>query len=98
MQINSSQSLAAVQQTARTGSVRGPSPLEAAATNQVQTGSVVDQLDFSAEAQALMSAQGGEGEMRLDRIATIRQAISDGSYETPEKLDAALEKLLDSFA
>ena len=44
------------------------------------------------------SAVAGGGEIRIDRVAELRRQISDGSYETPEKLDAALDRLLDQFA
>ena len=44
------------------------------------------------------SAIAGGGEIRIDRVAEIRRQISNGSYETPEKLDAALDRLLDQFA
>ena len=40
----------------------------------------------------------GGGEIRIDRVAEIRRQISEGSYETPEKLDAALDRLLDQLA
>ena len=34
-------------------------------------------------------------DVRFDRINAIRAAIADGSYDTPEKLDIALDRLLD---
>jgi negative regulator of flagellin synthesis FlgM len=37
-------------------------------------------------------------EMRLDRVAELRAAIAGGAYETEDKLDAALESLLDEIA
>lgn len=37
-------------------------------------------------------------EMRIDRVAELRAAIAGGAYETEEKLDAALESLLDEIA
>jgi len=36
-------------------------------------------------------------DIRFDRVNAIRAAIADGSYETPEKLDLALDRLLDSL-
>lgn len=36
-------------------------------------------------------------DIRFDRVQAIRAAIADGSYETPEKLDIALDRLLDSI-
>lgn len=47
--------------------------------------------DFVAQAQQLP-------EVRSDRIASIRAAIADGTYETPDKLDAALSAMLDEIA
>lgn len=58
----------------------------------------VDQLDLSPEAQSLGQATGADqasSDIRTDKVASIRRAIADGSYDTPEKLDAALDRLLD---
>ena len=35
---------------------------------------------------------------RMARVNAIRAAIADGSYETPEKLDLALDRLLERLA
>ena len=37
-------------------------------------------------------------DVRQDRIAALRAQIADGGYETPDKLDAALSRLLDEIA
>lgn len=61
----------------------------------------VDQLDLSGTAALnrldLSSQIAGGGEIRIDRVAEIRRQIADGSYETPEKLNAALDRLLDQW-
>ena len=62
-----------------------------------------DQLDLSSSAKSVnrldsTSPIAGGGEIRIDRVAEIRRQIADGSYETPEKLDAALDRLLDQIA
>lgn len=66
------------------------------------TSAPVDQLDLSsASGVNRLDSTGsvsGSGEIRLDRVADIRRQIADGSYETPEKLDAALDRLLDQIA
>ena len=66
------------------------------------TAAPVDKLDLSASAGvnrlANTSPVAGGGEIRLDKVAQLRREIADGSYETPEKLDAALESLLDQIA
>jgi len=65
--------------------------------------SPVDELDLSQAAGATQaagenSAVAGGGEIRLERVASLRRAIADGTYETPEKLDVALNRMLDDFA
>jgi len=55
----------------------------------------VDQVDISAEAQSI--SQTGT-EIQSDRVTEIRAQISSGVYETPEKIDAALSRLLDEIA
>jgi negative regulator of flagellin synthesis FlgM len=57
----------------------------------------VDQLDISPEADFV--AQTRElPEIREDRVAAIRAQIQDGTYETAEKLDIAISRLLDEIA
>jgi len=63
----------------------------------------VDHLDLSSTATGVnrlnaTTAIAGGGEIRIDRVAEIRRQIADGSYETPEKMDAALDHMLDQFA
>ena len=58
----------------------------------------VDQLDLS-QAAATDQVEGqasiaGEG-IRFERVAELRRQIADGTYDTPERLDAALERFLD---
>ena len=55
----------------------------------------VDQVDISAEAQSI--SQTGT-DFRSDRVNDIRAQISSGVYETPEKIDAAISRLLDEIA
>lgn len=57
----------------------------------------VDELDISPEAD--FAAQVRElPEIREDRVAAIRAQIQAGTYETAEKMDAALSRLLDEIA
>ena len=62
----------------------------------------VDQLDLSSNVSGVNRLDSptqiaGGGEIRIDRVAEIRRQIADGSYETPERLDAALDRLLDQL-
>ncbi len=61
-----------------------------------------DQLDISPAAEAaIQAAETGaaeSGEIRSDLVARVRGEIASGTYETPEKLDAALDRLLDEIS
>ncbi len=67
----------------------------------------VDELDLSAEAQALGNASGlsapgdiaaADGGIRTEKVAALRRAIADGTYDTPERMSAALDRFLDEYA
>jgi negative regulator of flagellin synthesis FlgM len=57
----------------------------------------VDSVDISAAAEAAARAA-ESGDVRQDLVNNIRSQIAAGTYETPAKLDAALERLLDELA
>jgi anti-sigma28 factor (negative regulator of flagellin synthesis) len=81
----------------------GANRLKADAATPRTTAAPVDQLDLSSAATSanrLDSASpiAGGGEIRIDRVAEIRRQIADGSYDTPEKMDAALDRFLDELA
>jgi negative regulator of flagellin synthesis FlgM len=56
----------------------------------------VDQLDISPEAEMLSQVH-NLPEVRQDRVAEIRAQIKAGTYDTDEKLDIALSRLLDEI-
>lgn len=56
----------------------------------------VDQLDISSEADFVSQAR-DLPEIRHDRVAELRAQIASGKYETAEKLDIALDRLLDEI-
>ena len=39
-------------------------------------------------------AREGGGEIRHDLVARVRRQIAAGTYDTPEKMEAAMERLL----
>lgn len=51
-----------------------------------------DQVDFSSTARAFAQLNDASG-VRQELVARIRDEIAAGTYETPEKLDAAVEGL-----
>jgi negative regulator of flagellin synthesis FlgM len=57
----------------------------------------VDQLDISPEADFVAQAR-DLPEIREDRVAEIRAQIANGTYETADKLNAAVSRLLDEIA
>jgi len=56
-----------------------------------------DQLDISREAD-MISRVREVPDIRADRVAENRAAIEAGTYETPEKLDIAVGRLLDEIS
>ncbi len=97
MQIHGLQTSNAVQSLAASGRAK---PTQATPAEATSSPAVVDQLELSAEALALgdtSSVQSDTG-IRQDRINALRQAIAEGTYDTPERLSAALDKMLDTFA
>ena len=67
------------------------------ASQNAPASGAADRLDISAAADA--AAQAAEtGSVRLDLVNNIRSQIAAGTYETPAKLDAALERMLDEMA
>jgi negative regulator of flagellin synthesis FlgM len=72
-------------------------PQSTAGAAAPRTAGPVDQLDLSSsvsKADPTSSIAGG-GEIRIDRVADLRRQIASGSYDTPERLDAALDRMLD---
>ena len=65
-----------------------------AAAAQQGVGEVHDAVTLSVDA---VRAADATSDIRFDRVNAIRAAIADGTYETPEKLDAALDRLLESL-
>ncbi|MCC9599808.1 flagellar biosynthesis anti-sigma factor FlgM [Stieleria sp. JC731] len=92
--VSTTQSTSNVQAT---GKVAGNESTRAA--EQVTSRGPVDQLDLSSSAASASRIDGqnavaGEG-IRFERVAEIRRQIADGAYDTPEKMDAALDRFLD---
>jgi negative regulator of flagellin synthesis FlgM len=75
------------------GGVKGVESAKAAqAAAQQGVGEVHDSVTLSID--AVRSAEAAS-DIRFDKVNAIRAAIADGSYDTPEKLDIALDRLLD---
>lgn len=55
-----------------------------------------DEVQFSSHIQHLMELKNG-GPVRMDLVNRIRNEIEQGSYETPEKIDAAIDELMSEY-
>ncbi len=97
---------------AKTHQVHGPHGVNAphsrstAGATEGKSTQAADQLDISpaaqeaarlAEAAEVRAAGQADAPIRQDVVARVRAEIASGSYETPEKLDAALDSLLDQI-
>ena len=88
-------------QIRRTSSVQNTNAANLSTRNKTasvngQNAAPVDQLDFSAEAQALSQGNSASG-IRMERVNELRAEIASGQYETAEKLDAAVSRMLDEI-
>jgi negative regulator of flagellin synthesis FlgM len=84
--------------------VHGPQPINAPHRAQAPQPSAqrsnitgADQLDISREADVVSRVR-DLPDIRADRVAEIRAAIEEGVYETDEKLEIAVGRLLDEIS
>ena len=56
-----------------------------------------DQVEISPLGQ-MLDGIGQLPEIRHEKVEAIRQEIASGVYETPEKLDIALDRLMDELS
>ena len=75
-------------------SIKATQRLQATQAESVVDNTPVDQVDISAEAD-FVSQVNELPDIRADRVADIRAEIDAGVYETDEKLDIAVGRLLD---
>lgn len=85
-----------------TGSVPNFRAIQQSRTNQTQTTAKPsgglqtpqDELEISDAARIMLQELHESPEQRAEKLAAIKQSITDGTYETEEKLDAALFKMM----
>ncbi len=89
-------SVSSTQGAASVGNVKGVEETTAVGNTAAEGLSEVrDGVSLSVDAVQAASAA---SDIRFDRVNAIKAAIADGSYETPDKLDAALDRLLDRLS
>jgi negative regulator of flagellin synthesis FlgM len=77
-------------------SIHGPHPTRGPHTTQRVAPAGSDRLDIS-EAGQLASRLADLPEIREELVARVRSQIESGTYETPERLNAAVGRLLDEI-
>jgi negative regulator of flagellin synthesis FlgM len=65
-------------------------------TAQTEKPSLSDRVELSGVKSFLSTLKANE--VRIDKVAVIKAQIEAGTYETEQKLDAAIDKLLDDLA
>lgn len=86
------------QQAARAAQPRSTSGAE----TPRPSASPIDQLDLSTSARTSSTSSASSpatvgGDMRLDKIADLRRQIASGTYDTPERFEAAFGRMLDDL-
>ena len=66
------------------------------ASQATPTAGAVDRLDISPAAQAASQAAESGG-VRGELVNLIRGQIANGTYDTPEKMEVAMERLFDQM-
>lgn len=79
-----------------TQSIKAPNRLHSVQAEPTVDHTPIDQVDISPEAQ-LIDQVHDIPDIRADRVSEIRAQIDAGVYETDEKLDIALGRLLDEI-
>lgn len=95
MQISNNFSVSSVD--ASRNNSRAASASNVATETSTPTLTPVDQLDLSAEAQGATEISDTVGDIRVDKVADLRRQIAEGTYDTDEKLSAALDNFLDQI-
>jgi negative regulator of flagellin synthesis FlgM len=67
-----------------------------AGTQATSASQAVDRVEISPAAQAAANAA-EVGGIRQDLVNTIRSQIAAGTYDTPDKMNLAMERLLDQI-
>ena len=68
----------------------------AQSTTPTQAAPIHDELSLSSTAQMIDMVRQAP-DIRQDRVAAIRAQIANGTYETSDKLDVAISRLLDEI-
>jgi anti-sigma28 factor (negative regulator of flagellin synthesis) len=65
-------------------------------TNPAQQVKLTDRVEFSKVSHLLQTLKAND--IRADKVADIRAKLAAGTYETSDKLDKAIDRLMDDLA
>ena len=74
----------------------GRHSVQGEATSAAVEFSPVDHVEIS-EVGAALSLIDAPRDIRIDKVESIREAIRNGTYETPEKINLVVDRLMDVF-
>jgi len=77
--------------------IHGPHQARSAGPTSPASPDLGDRVDIS-EAGQIAERMAEIPDIRADRVQEIRAALANGTYETGDKLDIAVERLLDEIA
>ncbi|MEI7458017.1 MAG: flagellar biosynthesis anti-sigma factor FlgM [Pirellula sp.] len=95
MQISGNFSVSGVDASRAATKSNAPAPAQAATQSAIAT--PVDQLELSAEALSVGQTEQSGQAFRAEKVASLREAIAQGTYDTDEKMSAALDSFLDQL-
>ena len=84
------------------GGISGPSRIDPQRMAPERTGGpesagkVGDRAEIS-EAARLLNMLASVPDVRMDRVRELQELITSGQYETPERIERAVEKLLEEL-
>ncbi|VAX38416.1 hypothetical protein MNBD_PLANCTO02-1461 [hydrothermal vent metagenome] len=93
MEVNGLGSIPNLQPVQQTKSATTPTSSPASGTQKINT---TDELQISSAAEMIQQL-GETSSLHNERLAQIKAAIKEGTYETPEKMEAALSKILNEI-
>lgn len=95
MSVNNVNNVGSSQPVSRVAAPAKPAAAESATPTTPTRAS--DRLELSGLSPLLKTAKAG-GDIRADKVADIKAQIAAGTYETDDKIDGAVDKLLDELA
>jgi flagellar biosynthesis anti-sigma factor FlgM len=72
--------------------------LPAQPATQAHANKLTDKVQLSGGVSHLLQTLKAGGDIRADKVASIRQQLDAGTYETEARLDAAIDRLMDDLA